>query len=393
VAALLVAVNPLLVWYSQEARAYSALVLTTTITLWLFARARERPAPGRLIGWGAGAAIALATHYFAAFALLPQAVLLLVDRRAPWRWRLLAVAIAGAVGAGLLGLAETQSARKYWFLGLSLPYRAEQVVRQYMVGFTPPAGAVPIVVAGLVVLVALVLLARRADRAERRGAAIAALVAAGAVGVPVLMAAVGVDYLNTRNVISGLVPCAVVVAAGLGARRAGVAGLAAAAVLVAVSLTMVVAMAREQFAQRGPWQHVAAALRPHQGRRAILISGSRTWGKILTYYMPKTWWVKSRGALVTEIDVLRRIPTRHDCSGTTWWGATCDLGAHKPLKHPPVPGFHKVGTQRAWGFEITRYRAPRPIRVYPRVPIGRPIGPWSGPHRQVLLTPARQVLP
>ena len=38
-AAALVAVNPLLVWYSQEARAYSLLVLLSAAALWCFARA------------------------------------------------------------------------------------------------------------------------------------------------------------------------------------------------------------------------------------------------------------------------------------------------------------------------------------------------------------------
>jgi mannosyltransferase len=50
-AGLLVAVNPLLVWYSQEARAYSLLVLGSALSLLLFARAFANPTFGRLLAW------------------------------------------------------------------------------------------------------------------------------------------------------------------------------------------------------------------------------------------------------------------------------------------------------------------------------------------------------
>src|SRR3954452_10350433 len=41
VAAALAACSPLLVWYSQESRAYALLGLATALTLWFFARALE----------------------------------------------------------------------------------------------------------------------------------------------------------------------------------------------------------------------------------------------------------------------------------------------------------------------------------------------------------------
>jgi mannosyltransferase len=48
VLAALVAVNPFLVWYSQEARAYGLLVLLATLSLYFAAGAVERPEPRRL---------------------------------------------------------------------------------------------------------------------------------------------------------------------------------------------------------------------------------------------------------------------------------------------------------------------------------------------------------
>src|SRR5215204_1376947 len=58
VAAALVAANPLLVWYSQEARAYALLVLLTALTVLVLPRALERPTAGRLTAWAALSALA-----------------------------------------------------------------------------------------------------------------------------------------------------------------------------------------------------------------------------------------------------------------------------------------------------------------------------------------------
>jgi uncharacterized membrane protein len=62
-AAALVAVNPMLVWFSQEARVYSLLALLAAGLSLLWLRALDAPRPGRLLAWGAVAALALATHY------------------------------------------------------------------------------------------------------------------------------------------------------------------------------------------------------------------------------------------------------------------------------------------------------------------------------------------
>ena len=67
VAAALAAFSPLLVWYSQEARSYALLVLLVTVSFALFSQRR-------LWWWAAVSALALATHYFAAFVIAPEAI-------------------------------------------------------------------------------------------------------------------------------------------------------------------------------------------------------------------------------------------------------------------------------------------------------------------------------
>ena len=66
VAAALVAVNPMLLWYSQEARAYALLVLLCALSL-LYCAARSANDGRRrdFVFWGLASGLALATHYFA----------------------------------------------------------------------------------------------------------------------------------------------------------------------------------------------------------------------------------------------------------------------------------------------------------------------------------------
>ena len=81
VAAALVAINPFLVWYSQEARSYALLALLGAA---IGARLRSRASRGPQRGWPGGrlvSALAIATHYFAVFLVAAEAVWLLVRLR------------------------------------------------------------------------------------------------------------------------------------------------------------------------------------------------------------------------------------------------------------------------------------------------------------------------
>ena len=84
VTAALVAVNPLLVWFSQEARVYALFAFLSTVSLLAFAAALRDPVPRRIGWWALASAVAIAAHYFGAFLVVPQAVLLVraaTDRR------------------------------------------------------------------------------------------------------------------------------------------------------------------------------------------------------------------------------------------------------------------------------------------------------------------------
>ena len=78
--AALVATNPLLVWYSQEARAYGLFVFMAALAMWCLLRADAEPTPGRLATFAASGSPALATHYFAVFLVAPMCLWLLRPR-------------------------------------------------------------------------------------------------------------------------------------------------------------------------------------------------------------------------------------------------------------------------------------------------------------------------
>ena len=72
VAALLTAVNPLLFWYSQEARSYSLMLLLSALSLLSLLWALETPSARRLLAWSLVSAVALSLDRKAFIAIIGQ---------------------------------------------------------------------------------------------------------------------------------------------------------------------------------------------------------------------------------------------------------------------------------------------------------------------------------
>jgi len=72
--AALASVSPILIWYSQEARAYALLTALSALSLWAFARLLREPSGRAAAVWALASAFALASHYFAAVLVFPEAI-------------------------------------------------------------------------------------------------------------------------------------------------------------------------------------------------------------------------------------------------------------------------------------------------------------------------------
>ncbi|MEA2468829.1 MAG: mannosyltransferase, partial [Thermoleophilaceae bacterium] len=175
VLAALVAFNPLLVWFSQEARPYALLVLLSGASFLFFTEALERPTGRRLAGWAVASGLAMATHYFAGLLILPEAAWLLYRLR-PRRRPLMAIAGFAVVPLALVPLVAAQGqVQDYSFVkGEGLFTRVfAQVPKQWLVGYDAPAETVTVAVAVLLTAVGVWFALTRAGGRERRPLALA----------------------------------------------------------------------------------------------------------------------------------------------------------------------------------------------------------------------------
>jgi 4-amino-4-deoxy-L-arabinose transferase-like glycosyltransferase len=362
IAAALTACNPFLIWYSQEARSYSLLVLLTALSLLAFAHARANPARRALIAWVLFSALSLATHYYALLAIVPQAVILLL---AHWRRRPVQVAV-GAVGVcGLalipLALSQNSTGNAGWIAKIALGPRLGQIIPHFLIGTGAPAYDVLEPLAAAMVLGSLTLLALRSERAERTRALTAAALAVGGLLLSLVLVAVGVDDLITRNVIALWIPAAILVAAGFAAGRAGVMGVLAAIVLCGTGVAAAVGVAADQNLQRPDWRAVAHVLGPGPiGARVILVQHYRDLLPLSLYVPDLSFWRQRGSQTVRELDVVSISAPREKLC---WWGSACNLSGSPMQGSYPLPGFRELWLRHAHQFTIMRLVSAKPLAL------------------------------
>lgn len=356
-AAALVAVNPMLLWYSQEARAYALLVLLCSVSLLYCVRAQRSGRRRDFTAWGVASALALATHYFAVFTLLAEALILLRRRG---RESLAGLWIVGLTAAALAPLAIRQMSYGHaeWIGNFTLGHRLWETAATFFTGETadiigrpgrPALALVPLALA----LGSLLLIARRADRDARRAVAIPLGVGLVAIAVPVVLALVSTskDYVLARNVIPALVPLLVALAIGFTLPAARRLGTVLGAGLVAYSLAFCVWASASPDLQRPDWNAVADRLGEPEAPRATV-----TWtlGEApLRYYL-------SSGAFQVKA-----------AEGYPWLVREVEFVSDGRVPPPPPgligPGFRESGPEDAGRLFIRRYRTigPRllPLRL------------------------------
>lgn len=352
-AAALVAVNPMLLWYSQEARGYALFVLLTAISLLYFVRALDRGRRRDSLGWGIASALALATHYFAAFPIAAEALWLLRRRGRQSGGAFPGLWVAGAGALLLAPLVIHQASFKHaeWISNLSLGHRLWEAGFTFAVGETgdiiarpehPLLGLVP----ALVAIASLALVFFCGQRRERRATVLLLAVAAVTFAVPV---AIGLldpskDYVLARNLLPALVPLLVALAIGFTLPAARRRGAALAAVLVVYSLGFSIWASLAPALQRPDWDDVAAAIGEPETPRAMV---SWTLGAAsLRYYL-------STGSFQVQ-----------PSEGFNWWVGEIDFISDGPVPPPPMrifgPGFREVGYEKVGRLYVRRFVTPGP---------------------------------
>jgi uncharacterized membrane protein len=343
-AAALTAVNPNLVWYSTDGRAYGLFVLVALLTVWAFGAALERPSGRRLALWALACLACVWTHYFGWFLVAFEAAALALLHRD----RLAAVATAGAgIVAGFAPLlpmltSQASSPRAEFIAHQSLSQRLEYTIRELAMGQNVPRtwleGA-GLAIASLALLAGAAIL-------WRRGALSRALmlVALAAFLAPLAMGVLGIeDRFYQRNMIAvGAVSLAIAAPAMVRLRAVPLVLYAALAVLTSVWV------ATNWRYEQIDWRTAISrmdAIDPH----AAFVTSPLSSAPVVGIYLHRP---PSSTPVVTEHAWLAVEPTRgpHD-------------RGFVPASLPAVPGFSLVREVDVHAFRLQLLSARRPTAL------------------------------
>lgn len=346
ITAAIVALNPMLIWYSQEARSYALLVLLCAASLWLLLRALRTCRGTDLALWAIVSALALCTHYFAAGVIAIEVAWLLLGFGFDVVV-LASIALVALMGLALapLALAQVNPHHIDWISSTELSTRILGGVASFAIGETGQiiaqkpreALALPfamLAVAGLV----LGSMTRRGALAVGQALALGLGFVALAVGA----ALAGHDYVIGRNLLPALVPLCTALGAALAAAKSRWLGTGIATLLCLGLLAFDVHVAQSPALQRPDWRQLAHDLGPPRKARALV---SWKLGAVpLHYYLRGGAWIHAGSARVREIDVVGRPAVER--------------------RAPRLPGFRIAEHLRVGRLATVRYVAPRP-RVLP----------------------------
>jgi 4-amino-4-deoxy-L-arabinose transferase-like glycosyltransferase len=399
--AALTASNPLLIWYSQEARSYELLALLCALALLAFVYARATPSPRLLGAWVLACALALATHYYAVVAVAPQAIWLLAEHR---RVRAVQIAVGVVALCGLalvpLAISQTATGNDSWIAHSPFGLRLAQIIPQFLIGTGAPARKLLKFTAMALVLIALALVIASGRRVQRP-ALVAGWLGLSGFLLSLAFVAAGSDALITRNIIALWLPAAILVAAGLSAARPRLLGAAVSLALCAIGLTAALGVAFDYNLQRPDWRSVARLLGTEPAAAvaassaataqpaaaavagsaataqpaAAAIAGSAATGLLdgrailiqhyrtllpLSLYLSHLQLFPRHAERVRELDVISMTsPQQPLC----WWGAACNLIPSQMQRSYPIAGFHELWVRHVHQFTIMRLLADDPVAL------------------------------
>jgi 4-amino-4-deoxy-L-arabinose transferase-like glycosyltransferase len=358
--AALVAVNPLYVWYSQEARSYGLYAFTAGLAMLCFLRADREPTRGRMTAFALTGALAMLSHYFAVFLLIGMLAWLLREPGARRRGALAAAGALTLVGLALLPLVLAQGGHGTQWIGRwALSSRLQAIPQYYLTGYSGSSlgrgvellVALPIL-AGLVIALLWRIPPEQARKAaaevsparEREGLRMLAVLIAAGVLLPIALALAGADYLAPRNLLGAMIPVSAAIALIVAAPRTGRAGVVIGAAIAAASLAITIDVDLSPRLQRGNWRGLAHALGRASPERAIT-----------TVHLGET-------PLQYYVHGLRSMP-----AGTSVLVDEIDETGYAPLRRgagrPPVSGFVLRARRDIDGLILLRFVSPVAVPV------------------------------
>jgi len=365
IAAAFVAVNPFMIWFSQEARAYMLLCALTAASFLWFTRCRRDPSRRNVAWWALCSSLAVMTHFFAGFAVAPEAAWLLWTARS--RRVGTAVGVVALVQLAMVPLAfvdTSHSATMFssWprltrLASVPLEWGGGTFFHTTELGVLPRLHNAPgkqvLVAAALLAAVVVFVIVRWGERAVHEGAKVAGVVGGFALLAPVALMFLGADYFLARNVTPAFVPLLIVLAAVCAMPRTRAAGAAVAVVVLAFFSIATAETQTNPLLQRPNWKAVARSLGTSAVPRVIFSAGG-TNAQALKIYLPRVAWAMPRTLSVKEVDV---------------------VGLLEPQQLLPrgariQNGSLATSLQPFFGLSVPRRQAPRGGRVLSRFRIG-----------------------
>lgn len=314
-AAALAAVNPFMIWYSQEAREYMLMALLCTASLLFFARAfNRRPTVRRdLLCWAVLSALAVLTMYFSGFLVAAEGLALVYRLRS--RPSVAALLAQAVVLAPWIPHVVPQLKHPATFItSQGLVTRMQQVPVTFALNtlYKGPLVQYGLVGAAVGAAIVLALLLIGASDRELRGAGLAAGLAGFVIAAPLLLALAGRDDFLARGLMGAWPPLAVVFGAACTGRGARLTGAAFGVVLLGLFAWSGVKIDTESGYQRPDWRGVASALGTSRGTRVVVADDGEFATGPLSIYLPRVAWAgpgHSPGAnlgpeTVTELDIV-----------------------------------------------------------------------------------------
>lgn len=340
------AVNPMLVAYSTDARSYGLFVLTALLSVWAFSALIEHGSARRYALWAAACAACVWTHYFGVFIVGAEvAVLLLVRPQARWR----TVGWSALLGLCLIPLmpvllSQTDNERAGFIAAMPLSKRLIEAIRQISMGANVPRTWLE--AAGLA-LFCLPLAAGIWMTIRAHGRALMLLaIAAVAFLTPLLLSALHIeDRFYARNMIATLPLAAALAAPAMLRLRAAPLAL----YLVLGSLTSVWVATNWRYEQTD-WRGALARIESIDSGAAVMAVNEFSVPTIETYLgrhvAPSTVFA-TRAWIVVE-------PVR-----------SAGHRALGPAPAPSLPGFVTLQSSQLHGFQLIFVGASKPTPIAP----------------------------